>query len=48
MPVLSNVNRMEQTIILIKREEMLAMDEAVAECLNTKHINITHSLNLNY
>ena len=46
-PMVSNVNPMEQKIILIEGEEILAKDEEVAECLNTYFVNITDSLNLN-
>ena len=46
-PMFSNVNPMEQKIILIEGEEILTKDEEVAECLNTYFVNITDSLNLN-
>ncbi len=46
-PMFSNVNPMEQKIILVEGEEILTKDEAVAECLNTYFVNITDSLNLN-
>ena len=46
-PMFSNVNPMEQKIILIEGDEILAKDEEVAECLNAYFVNITDSLNLN-
>ena len=46
-PMFSNVNPMEQKIILIEGEEILAKDKEVAECLNNYFVNITGSSNLN-
>ena len=46
-PMFSNVNPMEQKIVLIEGEEILAKDEEVTECLNTYFVNITDSSILN-
>ena len=43
----SNVNTIEQKIILIEGEEILTKDEVLAECLDTYFVNITDTFNLN-